>query len=228
MSRTMLRAVLFDMDGTLADSERENMEATARALLRGQGISLTSDEREFVVGRSWVDIHRRLFEHYPDLSWSMDQLIAATVAERERMLPETTLSSLPGAHAAVARFAHLPRAVVTGSSRAEAVLNLRALGLIDAFQAIFAAEDVPTSKPAPDGYLLAAAALGVDPRDCLVVEDSYAGIHAGRAAGARVVAVRAGNFLGQDQSAAHRIVDTLDELTEALAVSLWPSGMVPE
>jgi beta-phosphoglucomutase-like phosphatase (HAD superfamily) len=72
---------------------------------------------------------------------------------------------------------------------------------------------VPTSKPAPDGYLAAARSLGVPPAACVVVEDSSAGIAAGRAAGAHVVAVRAGNFHGQDQSLAHRIIDTLDELT---------------
>jgi sugar-phosphatase len=72
---------------------------------------------------------------------------------------------------------------------------------------------VPTSKPAADGYLAAARALDVPPEACVVVEDSAAGIAAGRAAGAHVVAVRAGNFDGQDQSRAHRIIDTLEELT---------------
>ena len=72
---------------------------------------------------------------------------------------------------------------------------------------------MPRSKPAPDGYLAAAAALGVEPTACLVVEDSRAGIAAGVAAGAVVVAVAAGNFARHDQSAAHHLVATLDHLT---------------
>jgi beta-phosphoglucomutase-like phosphatase (HAD superfamily) len=79
------------------------------------------------------------------------------------------------------------------------------------------AEDVARSKPAPDGYLAACAGLGVEPSGALVVEDSAAGCAAGRAAGCVVVAVRAGNVSGQDQSAAHHIIDTLDELTIELA-----------
>ena len=81
---------------------------------------------------------------------------------------------------------------------------------------IVAAEDVPRSKPAPDGYHQAMAALGLAPAECLVIEDSVAGIAAGRAAGCRVLAVRAGNFGGWDQTGAHRVIDTLEALTPSL------------
>ena len=84
------------------------------------------------------------------------------------------------------------------------------------FPVIVAAEDVSRSKPAPDGYHQAMAALGLTPRECLVIEDSVAGIAAGRAAGCRVLAVRAGNFGGWDQSHAHRVIDTLEALTPSL------------
>jgi len=63
---------------------------------------------------------------------------------------------------------------------------------------------------------MAIAALGAAPRECLVIEDSVNGIAAGRAAGCLVLAVRAGNFGGWDQSAAHHVVDTLAELTPEL------------
>ena len=60
----------------------------------------------------------------------------------------------------------------------------------------------------------------IDPAHCLVIEDSVAGIAAGRAAGCLVIACRAGNFAGWDQSGAHRVIDTLDELTPALVGAL--------
>jgi len=120
----------------------------------------------------------------------------------------------------VHRLAGLPLAIVTGSSRVEAGQALAALGLGAAFRVVFAAEDVARSKPAPDGYLAAAARLEVEPQRCLVVEDSSAGIAAGRAAGMTVVAVRAGNFAGHDQSLAHHTVDTLDDLDGAFLEEL--------
>lgn len=216
-----LRAVLFDLDGTLVDTERENVESMARALHKGLGIVATQEERDFVVGHSLVEIYNLLRRGHPELSWSMDQLIAEAAREREAIFEESGIATMPGAHAAVERFAHVPRAIVTGSSRAEARASLFALGFSDTFDAVYAAEDVATSKPSPDGYLQAASTLQVAVEDCLVIEDSVAGIGAGVAAGARVVAVRAGNYMKHDQSAAHRIVDTLEDITLEFANRLW-------
>jgi HAD superfamily hydrolase (TIGR01509 family) len=211
----MVQAVLFDLDGTLVDSERETAEAMARALARGQGVTIDQDDRDFIIGRSWIAIYERLRDRYT-LSWSREETIAATAAAREEVFAEVGITVLPGAREAVARFAHVARALVTGSSREEAAQALRALGLVGVFTPMVCAEDVTRSKPAPDGYLAAARALGVAPHDCVVVEDSAAGVAAGRAAGCAVIAVRAGNFDGQDQSAAHRVIDTLDQLTTDL------------
>lgn len=208
-----LRAILFDLDGTLLDSERESAEAMARALSSGLGVEIAQAERDFIIGRSWVDIYEHLSRVHGPLPWSRGELIAATAEQRVKVFAELGVTVLPGAREAVARFRHLPLAIVTGSSRVEAAQALAALGLEGAFGAVIASEDVPRSKPAPDGYLAAAAALGVRPADCLVVEDSVAGIAAGLAAGATVVAIGAGNFAGHDQSAAHHVLDTLDQLT---------------
>ena len=211
----MIKAILFDLDGTLVDTERESAEAMARALA-GHGVECDQEDRDFIIGRSWVAIYDRLAARYTQLRWTRDELIAATAAMRERVFAELGVTVLPGAREAVARFAGWPRALVTGSSRVEAAQALDALGLRGVFDPIIAAEDVERSKPHPDGYLAAARALGVEARECLVVEDSLAGIAAGLAAGCAVIAVRAGNFHGQDQSRAHQVIDTLDELTEAL------------
>ncbi len=217
-----LAAVLFDLDGTLVDSEREYAEAMARAMKRGLGVDVTQEDRDFIIGRSWVVIFEHLQGKYAAaMPWTRDELIERTFEERVALGAERDVEILPGAREIVQRFEAVPRAIVTGSSRAEAKFSLDALGVNGAFDAVLACEDYPRSKPAPDGYLMAAEALGVPTDRCLVIEDSYSGIAAGRAAGARVVAVRAGNFIGADQSAAHRVVDTLDDITEDLVQELW-------
>ncbi len=209
-------ALLFDLDGTLVDTERESAEAMARAIAKGFAIEIEQSDRDFIIGRSWVDIYANLRARYPALTWTEGELIAATAAEREGVFAELGVTVLPGARQVLRRFGALPLALVTGSSRVEAAQSLAALGCGDAFAVVVASEDVPRSKPAPDGFLLAARRLGIEPRRCVVVEESAAGIAAGLAAGARVVAVRAGNFHGQDQSHAHRIIDSLDALTPTL------------
>ncbi len=211
-----IQAILFDLDGTLVDSERESAEAMARAIKENAGISIEQEDRDFIVGRSWVQIHKNLCERFPSLEMSRDALIAATAAKREDVFAEVGLTILPGAREAVGRFSHLSLAIVTGSSRVEMNQALTALELGPAFGATVASEDVTTSKPSPDGYLQAAQRLGVAPKQCLVVEDSSAGIAAGIAAGMAVVAVSVGNYAEHDQSAAHWQIPTLDELTEGL------------
>ena len=215
-----LRGFLFDLDGTLVDSERETAEAMARALRRGQGIEIVDYDRDFIVGRSWLAIYDSLAARYPQLTWTRAETIAATAALRDEVFAELGVTVLPGARAALAWTAAHPRALVTGSARAEVAQVLPRIGPEAVFAVVVAAEDVARSKPAPDGYQAAIAALGLAAHECLVVEDSVAGIAAGRAAGCVVVACRAGNFAGWDQSAAHRVIDTLDELTPALVAEL--------
>ena len=211
-----VQALLFDLDGTLVDSERESAEAMARALQAEEGICIEQQDRDFIVGRSWVQIHSELQKRYPHLTMGRDDLIAATAARREEVFAESGLTILPGARETIGRFSDLPMAIVTGSSRVEMNQALDALGLASAFALTVASEDVSTSKPAPDGYLQAAKYLNIAPEACVVIEDSSAGIAAGIAAQMSVVAVSVGNYAGHDQSAAHHRIHTLDELTYEL------------
>ncbi|MEJ7603840.1 MAG: HAD family phosphatase [Kofleriaceae bacterium] len=217
----MIRGFLFDLDGTLVDSERETAEAMARALLRGQGIAIEQYDRDFIVGRSWLAIYDSLQARYPQLAWSRAETIAQTAILRDEVFAELGITVLPGARAVLEWTQPYPRALVTGSSRVEVTQVLPRIGPQASFPVIVAAEDVARSKPAPDGYLAALAQLGLPAGDCLVVEDSEAGIASGRAAGCLVLAVRAGNFGGWDQSGAHRIIDTLEAFTPALVEDVW-------
>ena len=217
------KGFLFDLDGTLVDSERETGEAMARALSHLHGLEIEQYDRDFIIGKSWVAIYASLMQRYPQISWSRAEMIANTATMRDEVIAELGITVLPGAKEAL-RWTRggYKRALVTGSSRQEVAQVLPHLGPDAAFDAIFAAEDVARSKPAPDGYLAALRALAIEPSEAIVLEDSEAGITAGREAGCYVVAIRAGNFGGWKQDHAHRVIDSLDELTPSLVDALVP------
>lgn len=214
-----LEAVLFDLDGTLVDSERDNVESVVLAARRW-GRECDADDRRFIVGHSWNEIHTRLTAKH-DFAVAMDVLIAAAVEEKARLIAGKGITALPGARALVERLAgRVPLAVVSGASRVEVAEAVDALGVRRCFRFLLAAEDYQRGKPHPEPYQMAMRRLGVSAAGSLVLEDAEPGILAGRAAGARVIGVRAGNFTGYDLSAADIVVDTLEQVTDEVVDGL--------
>ncbi|MFJ1706538.1 HAD-IA family hydrolase [Kitasatospora sp. NPDC088346] len=176
------RALLFDMDGTLVNSDAV-VERCWRRWAEAHG--LDADEAMKVVhGRQG---HLSMAVLLPDRP--MEQ----NLAENRQMLAEETADvdgvvAVPGAAALLAAVDRLPHALVTSADLALARVRMGAAGL-PLPELLVTAESVGASKPDPEGFLKAAADLGVDPADCVVFEDSGAGIAAGRAAGMRVVGV---------------------------------------
>jgi len=213
------QAFLFDLDGTLVDSERENVESVVLALRR-YGAEMTDDERGFVIGHSWNDIYRMVVRNH-GLTVSMRELIDVAVLEKDRLLEKSGYRALPGAVDLVRRLAGLATlTVVSGASGKEVRDALTGIGVRDLFSAIVAAEDYTHGKPSPEPYLKGLAAIGAEAGRTIVLEDATPGILAARAAGLRVIAVRAGNFAGYDLSAADVIVDTLADVTDELCARL--------
>jgi HAD superfamily hydrolase (TIGR01509 family) len=215
------QAVLLDLDGTLVDSESFHAEAIARYLTT-RGVELNEDERSFVIGHAWQEIHARLRveERVGD---DLPALQEGAHRAKEGMIAEGMgLRVLDGARELVATLHSLevPTAIVSGSSRREIEEALEHLGFGPKLQFWYGAEDYPRGKPAPDGFLRAAQTLAVEPGRTLVFEDSTAGIDAGLAAGMRVIATSAANRPPgtpghQDQSRAHHRVETLEIVDEA-------------
>ncbi len=216
-----LEAVLFDLDGTLIDSERDNVESVVRAV-RGRGCELDQDDCRFIVGHSWNEIHERITRKH-GFEVDRDALIAEAVREKFALVAQNGYVLLPGAMAALDRLGAIaPLALVSGSSCAEITGAVDRLGVRARFRVLLGAEDYQRGKPDPQPYELAMQKLGVAAQGCLVIEDSEPGVLAGRAAGAKVVAVRAGNFSGYDLSVADVVVDTLDDITMDVVARLVP------
>jgi HAD superfamily hydrolase (TIGR01509 family) len=214
------RAVLFDLDGTLVDTERENVESVVLAARRW-GVELNNDVRQFIVGHSWNEIHARIQREY-GLNVEMGVLIAAAVEEKRALFATSGYQPLPGTLALVHRLhRQVGLAVVSGSSRVEVHETIAGIGLTECFQFLLGAEDYRQGKPHPEPYQTAMRLLAVAAPSCIVIEDAEPGILAGKAAGASVIAVRRGNFVGYDQSAADVIVDTLEQVTDDVLDKLW-------
>jgi hypothetical protein len=183
----------------------------ARALKGGLGLEIGQSDRDFIIGRSWVDIYDHLCRAHGRLAWG-PEFIAATAAERVHVFAE--LGSTPGGRAgggpspapvpARRRHRFVPGRGRTGAGRARPDRRLRG-GRGQRGRGAFEVGSGRLSRRRSRARL--------DPSACLVVEDSHAGIAAGLAAGAMVVAVEAGNFAGHDQSSAHHVLATLDQLT---------------
>jgi HAD superfamily hydrolase (TIGR01509 family) len=214
------RAVLFDLDGTLVDTERENVESVVLAARRWN-IELGEDMRRFIVGHSWNEIYARIRREY-GFEPAMSVLVDAAVEEKRTLFASKGYVPLPGADGLVRRLSReVKLAIVSGSSTVEVRETIAGLGLTDCFLQLLGAEAYGRGKPHPEPYQTAMRLLGVSPECCIVVEDAEPGILAGKAAGARVIAVRRANFLGYDQSAADVIVETLEQVSDDLLQRLW-------
>lgn len=180
-------AVLWDMDGTIVDSEGIWLDVTEAMLVRF-GIVMTDATRELLVGSGL----RTAAEHYRELGvpLSVEQMLAEWVSEVSVALHAGELQWRPGAREMLASLdaAGIPCALVTMSVRALADIVIAQLPA-GTFQATVAGDEVVHEKPHPEPYLLGAKLLGVPIDQCVVIEDSPTGLRSGAAAGAIAIGV---------------------------------------
>ncbi|WP_030566056.1 HAD family hydrolase [Streptomyces aureocirculatus] len=182
-------SVIFDLDGTLVDSEPNYFEA-GRQLLAEHGISeFTWADHETYVGISTQETLALWKERYglsaplADLLAEKNRRYLALAGASTRVFPQMGkfVEALGGAG--------VPMAVASGSSRTAIEAILAVTGLDAHLTTIVSADEVEHGKPAPDVFLAAAALLGAEPADCVVLEDAAPGALAARAAGMRCIAI---------------------------------------
>jgi len=207
------RAVIFDMDGLLLDTETLWHESEAE-LFRRHGAEFSREDQMQVVGTSF-EITARYFAER--LGWPLERGVEL-VDEMIGLMHERVqvqVHARPGAIELVEGLRGLDGVQLGLASNSPRFLvddALATAGLTDAFEAIVTSDDVAHAKPAPDIYLLACQRLGVSPSEALALEDSASGVAAAKAAGLTCIAVPL--FVETDVSAADRVIASLEELLD--------------
>lgn len=184
-------AFLFDLDGTLVDTETVWARAMVDFIVDHGGKASVGSILEMVVGRNWLDIDRALHAHFPELGDStpmQDAIELRKYYARHATEPQTMrIESSIAFFKKVAALA--PCAIVSGSPHEDVATAAAMCGIADHVKLILGAGDYAEGKPSPSGYLKAAELLGVRPADCVVIEDSTVGVASGVAAGMKVLAL---------------------------------------
>lgn len=203
------RAVIFDMDGLLLDTEVVWQEAEER-LFAAHGQVFTREDKLAVIGTDFAWTARYFAERLGKPPDAGPALVEEMVMSMYGLLQQE-VAGRPGALELVARLrGRVPLALASNSPRKLVDAALESARLTEAFDVIVTSDDVARSKPAPDLYLLACELLGVAPADVLALEDSSAGVASAKAAGLTCIAVP--QFAETDVAAADRIIDSLEEL----------------
>ena len=183
------RAALWDMDGTLIDSERYHWTSWREAMAN-EGIAITPEQFRSSFGQR----NDSIISQWLGESCAPERLDRIADSKEElyrKLIRENGISPLPG----VAEWVHRLQkegwlqAIASSAPRKNVEVVLEALSAACHFQAIVSAEDVRRGKPDPDVYLVAASRLGVPPSRCVVVEDAVAGVQGARSAGMRSIGV---------------------------------------
>lgn len=218
-----MQAVIFDMDGVLVDSEPLHRQHIQEFLVK---IGVTEPEklRHNFKGVSTKDTSRIIIETF-ELEYDIDEMIKMSrQAYIDHLNSLNELPSIPGAVKFVKSLAKAghPLALASSASSKRIEMFLDKLGLKEYFKVVASGDHVDRSKPAPDIFLLAANKLGVDPKDCVVIEDAENGVTAAKAAGMKCIAYAGSDHNTDNLLAADLVVKDFVRLVSALKPGKLP------
>ncbi|MDZ4832926.1 MAG: HAD family phosphatase [Candidatus Melainabacteria bacterium] len=206
-----LRALIFDMDGVLIDSEPMHLEAFKR-FFKTLNIEYTAEQNALYLGRKDSEISELLIEKY-----GLNMTAPELVEKKEEIFRQLILaesSARPGVMQTLKEAVELGinRAVASSATLPTIKLIVNTLKLNQYFHSLSSGDEVKNGKPAPDVFLLAAERMQIAPEHCLVIEDTEAGVQAARAAGMKVVAIPCDATKHQTHALADMRLDSLSEL----------------
>lgn len=187
-----IKAILWDMDGTIVDTERLVFDVIVKSFKETRNIDLPEDTWNSLLGQSEQDFFDNMQAQH-DLTGQ--DIIAIRDHFDANYIPMLSdLTPLSGAVELCRKLhAMLPQALVTGSTEPQANAVLKTLELTDCFQFVLASGQYTNGKPHPEPYLKAARMMDVQPEECLVLEDSPSGVTSSKAAGMFTVGIHEGN-----------------------------------
>ncbi|MGI9889865.1 HAD family hydrolase [Vibrio chagasii] len=208
----MYEVYLFDMDGTLVNSEPLKGKALALACL-DYGVKVDHNIYKEVMGESWQVVTNHFFKH-ADIAPSLSEFNLGFRSHYERMLSEQLeLNDGAKAYLESLKLAGKKCGVVSSAATWMVENILTSLKLEDTFDLVITQEHVTKHKPDPEAYNLALSGLNASPEQTIVFEDSSAGIQAGKASGCDVVAIQH-EFNGKnDLSNTIKIINTYEEMS---------------
>ena len=213
-----IKAVLFDMDGLMVDTESLATEAFIHSAKK-QGYDMTKEETLLVLGFTTKSIYEFWENYFKNSDVSGKQLVDDHYKYIENILFTTGPRKMPYIEELLKylKESNYKVAVASSSNMDHIINNMEKTGLKKYIDEFASGAEVENGKPAPDVFLLAAERLGVKPEECLVLEDSKAGVLAGSSAGAKVIMVP-DMFKPDDEckEKAFKIVNNLGEVISML------------
>lgn len=211
----MIKAVIYDFDDTIVDSDPLHIQSWEQNL-KAHNVQNIADFKDFreknMMGKSSRENAKLLVDHYKinvdpeDFYHSKADIYMKNVDK---------LELLPGVIYSLDLFkkSNLRLAVATGSPRKYIDAVTSRLGLKDYFELIVSADDVQKSKPDPESFIVTCHKLGLNPSECVVIEDATVGVQAAKAAGCKCIAIPNRNVKIQDYSQADLVLESLEKIT---------------
>ena len=210
-----IKAVLFDMDGLMVDSEPVHFQAYKKVFNK-YGKDFTEETFKGYIGTSDVDCSKDMVVRF-NLPIAAETLLTQKRQEFKRLI-KNQLVTQPGLNELLTNLSENNYKIAIGSSStlADIKIIINGINISSYIDAYASAEEVEHGKPSPDVYLLAAKKLRVEPLECLVLEDAPKGVQAGKSAGMKVFAIPSGYTKGQDFSLADKVLNSLSEVFELI------------
>ena len=203
-----MKAVIFDRDGVIIDSESANVISAVTAF-KEIGIEIKEEEKEWIVGRHPEDYKEFFLKKY---TFSYEEFRKVQRKTYYELLESTSLFEKTIALIKKLKLMKIPLALTTSSSMKSTLQVLRKAKLENVFDVIVTFEDYEKRKPDPEPYILTAKKLNLKPEDCVVIEDSSIGIESAKKAGMKCIAIPNEYTKNQNFSKADLTIDSADKI----------------
>lgn len=213
----MLKAVIFDMDGVLVDSEPIHFKSNQITLKQYCGVELNYEYYKQFIGSTVAHIWKTVCEYFQIVDYSPEELMALNDKILAELLEKEGYPPIKGADTLVKNLSGQGYllAVASSSKRPKIENNLKNLGISQCFHTVVSGMELARPKPYPDIFLTAAEILGVKPSECIVIEDSANGVRAARAAGMACAGFLNPNSGNQDLSEADYLFEDFTSIDDS-------------